>query len=122
MRFCFLFFGLAVAVGASVLQGPVPAAAAGVDHRLFGELLGDHVEDGVVDYAGIQKEEEKLDRYLKRLERIDPATLSAGEAFADYVNAYNAWTIKLILSRYPDIGSIKELGGFHDKSVECFDT
>jgi hypothetical protein len=82
-----------------------------VDNSLYAELLGKYVKGGVVDYQGFNKEEAKLDRYLDILAGVDTQTLSRNEQFAFYINAYNAWTIKLILSRYPDIKSIKELGG-----------
>lgn len=82
-----------------------------VDHSLYTSLLKRHVEDGVVDYRGFQKDEAILDRYLDILAAVEPKALSENARFAFYANAYNAWTIKLILSRYPDIGSIKELGG-----------
>jgi hypothetical protein len=86
-------------------------AAAGVDNTAYDTLLKRHVRDGVVDYRGFQDDEALLDGYLDSLARVDPRALSDDERFAFYVNAYNAWTIKLILSRYPDIRSIKDLGG-----------
>lgn len=86
------------------------AAEPAVDNRLYAELLKKYVIAGKVNYAGFKKEEAKLDRYLKVLENIDPAGLPRNEQFAFYTNAYNAWTIKLILSGYPDITSIKDLG------------
>ncbi|MDY6862734.1 MAG: DUF547 domain-containing protein [Thermodesulfobacteriota bacterium] len=46
------------------------------------------------------------------LEKTDSKKLSYNEQFAFYINAYNAWTIKLILSAYPKIKSIKDLGSF----------
>jgi hypothetical protein len=85
----------------------------GVDHSLFGELLKKYVTDGHVNYAGIQSEEAKLDQYLDLLKRVDIKSLSRNEQFAFYANAYNAWTIKLILTKYPDISSIKSLGVFN---------
>ena len=84
--------------------------AADVDHSLYASLLDRHVDKGVVDYKGLQKDEADLDRYLEMLAGVDPDALSKDARFAFYVNAYNAWTIKLILSRYPDISSIKDLG------------
>ena len=81
-----------------------------VDHSIYSELLKKYVINGKVDYAGIKSEEASLDRYLKLLEAVDSKSLSQNEQFAFYVNAYNAWTIKLILSRYPDVKSIKDLG------------
>ncbi|MEE4113871.1 MAG: DUF547 domain-containing protein [Desulfobacteraceae bacterium] len=87
------------------------AHAAQVDHALFATLLSRHVKDGVVDYQGVKADEAILDQYLDALAAVDPGPLSTDDQFAFYVNAYNAWTIKLILSRYPDIRSIKDLGG-----------
>jgi hypothetical protein len=81
-----------------------------VDHSLYGELLNKYVNDGVVDYQGFKDEEAKLDEYLTVLENTKVKELSRDEQFAFYVNAYNAWTIKLILSAYPGIESIKDLG------------
>jgi hypothetical protein len=63
-----------------------------------------------VHYQGLKKEESVLDKYLKVIEEVDSKILSRDEQFAFYVNAYNAWTIKLILSAYPGVKSIKELG------------
>jgi len=63
-----------------------------------------------VDYQGFKNEEAKLDQYLKGLENTDTKALSRNEQFAFYVNAYNAWTIKLILGGYPGVKSIKDLG------------
>jgi len=82
------------------------------DHRIFAELLTKYNHNGVVDYAGFKKEEARLDAYLDELVKIEPDSLSRNERFAFYVNAYNAWTIKLILSGYPGIESIKDLGSF----------
>jgi len=81
-----------------------------VDHSLFGELLAKYVKHGMVDYEGFKDEEAKLDQYLKVLENTDTKALSRDEQFAFYVNAYNAWTIKLILGGYPGVKSIKDLG------------
>jgi hypothetical protein len=85
-------------------------STAGADHSLYGELLDRYVKSGVVDYQGFKKEEAKLDQYLAVLENADTRALSGNERFAFYINAYNAWTIKLILGAYPGIKSIKELG------------
>jgi hypothetical protein len=86
--------------------------AAGVDNTLYASLLNRHVKDGVVDYQGFKDDEATLDRYLNTLAAVDPESLSKNEQFAFYTNAYNAWTIKLILTRYPDVSSIKDLGSF----------
>ena len=56
-----------------------------------------YVKKGFVDYRGFKNNEQKLDQYLKILEKTDPSSLTTKEQFAFYINTYNAWTIKLIL-------------------------
>ena len=85
-------------------------AQAGIDNSIYADLLAKHVKDGVVNYAGFKSDEGRLDQYLKILESIDPDELSRNEQYAFYINAYNAWTIKMILSAYPGVKSIKDLG------------
>ena len=104
-----LFISFSMITAAAGLQS-IASSETTVDNGLYGELLKKHVRDGRVDYAGFKTEEAKLDRYLKILENVDPGILSRNEKFAFYINAYNAWTIKLILSGYPGVTSIKDLG------------
>jgi hypothetical protein len=103
-------WSLIIRVAAILL--PFAAVSEGqiVDHTLFGELLAKNVKEGVVDYAGFKAEERKLDRYLYILEITNPDSLGREEQFAFYINAYNAWTIKLILTEYPGVKSIKDIG------------
>ena len=86
------------------------AAGSDVDNALYAELLSKYVRNGVVDYRGLKNEEDKLDRYLLVLEKTDSKSLPRNERFAFYINAYNAWTLKLILTGYPGVKSIKDFG------------
>ena len=104
--FSFLVFVLFLSWG----QSRYCSAANDEDQSLYAELLRKYVKNGIVNYQGFKNDEENLDQYLKVLEKTDTKTLSRNEQFAFYVNAYNAWTIKLILSGYPGIKSIKDLG------------
>ena len=88
----------------------VTIAGSTVDHSIYADLLKNYIKNGRVDYAGFKSEEAKLDTYLKILEAVDPQSLLKDEQFAFYANVYNAWTIKLILSGYPEVKSIKDLG------------
>ena len=88
----------------------VSLAGTTVDHSIYAGLLKKYVKNSRVDYAGFKAEESKLDEYLKILEAVDSKSLSEDEQFAFYANVYNAWTIKLILSGYPEVKSIKDLG------------
>lgn len=68
-----------------------------------------------VDYAGFQAERGDLDAYLAQLSAVrnkDFSRWSQEQRLAFLINAYNAFTVQLILSRYPDIASIRDLGGF----------
>ncbi len=80
------------------------------DHQLFGELLMKYVSvTGKVDYAGLSTEESKLDEYLAILEKNLPEdSWSRNQQLAYWINAYNAFTIKLILDHYP-VGSIMDI-------------
>ncbi len=82
-----------------------------VDNSLYGELLGKYVKEGVVDYRGLKSEEGKLDQYLDLLNQTNPDELARNEQLALYINAYNAYTLKLILKNYP-VDSIKDIGGW----------
>jgi len=87
-------------------------AAPPIDNQIYASLLTQHVRDNRVDYDGFKKDESMLDEYLDILSQTDAATLSGNDLFAFYINVYNAFTIKLVLTKYPGINSIKEIGGF----------
>ena len=67
-----------------LLAMPVMAADPGT--ALYGNLLARHVRDGRVDYAGLKAAEGGLDAALDALARVDPASLSAKDQFAYYIN------------------------------------
>jgi len=69
------------------------AAETLVDNRIYAQLLGRYVQNGVVDYAGLKGQEAQLDRYLDHLAEIDTGQLSDKERFAFYVNAYYDWSL-----------------------------
>lgn len=73
------------------------------DHSSFDALLQKHVNSsGKVDYQGFKSDSKELDAYLKDLNENSPSSdWSKYEKLAYYINAYNAYTIKLVLSKYP---------------------
>jgi len=91
------------------LAGPV---SAGVNNSIYARLLTQYVKGSRVSYDGLKKDEALLDRYLLVLSAANPDPLPRNQQLAFYINAYNAFTLKLILTRYPDINSIKEIGSF----------
>ena len=81
------------------------------DHTDFGSLVADYVDsDGFVDYAGVAGDEGRLDAYLGRLAKAKPDDLGRDERLAFLINAYNAYTLKLILDHQP-IDSIRDIPG-----------
>lgn len=93
-------------LGSVLLIHAVPAA---VDHDLLTEILAAHVRDGLVDYVALQSDE-RLDRYLAQLDSTRPESLaSEAERLAYWINAYNAYTLKLVAEHYP-VKSIHDIG------------
>lgn len=86
---------------------------AGISHDAFDKLLKKNVdENGMVDYISFGKDSVALNSYLKLLSENPPEekTWTENEQKAFWINAYNAFTIQLILRNYP-VKSIKEIGG-----------
>lgn len=79
-------------------------------HELWNELLGKYVSaSGKVNYKGFKADKAKLESYLKLLSENAPAAdWSKNEKMAFWINAYNAFTIKLIVDKYP-LKSIRDL-------------
>ncbi len=105
-----------------LLLGPATALAAfDHGHAAWDRLLAEHVSwvrGGVasrVDYAGLQRDREALQAYLGELSAVSPEQFqgwSRDQRLAFLINAYNAFTVELILTEYPEIDSIKDLGGW----------
>ncbi|MEL6122275.1 MAG: DUF547 domain-containing protein [Bacteroidota bacterium] len=82
------------------------------DHSAWDQLLQQYVSSaGLVDYSGLKKKESQLDAYLESLSGEAPKLTDLSNAAKAYwINAYNAYTIKLILKNYP-VSSITDLHG-----------
>ncbi len=79
-------------------------------HQLWNTLLEKHVSpDGAVHYAGFKKDQKRFTSYLNMLEQnIPDQTATKNDQLAYWMNAYNAFTVKLILDHYP-LKSIKDI-------------
>jgi Protein of unknown function, DUF547 len=67
-----------------------------------------------VRYADLQGQRPALKRYLDTLSAVtesEYARWSEAERLAFLINAYNAFTVELILTEYPNVQSINDLGG-----------
>ena len=97
------------------------SAQAGFDHThaAWGTLLKKHVRlisggnASQVDYRGFAADRGLLAGYLTALSAVTPyeyAAWSKAQQFAFLANAYNAFTVEKILTRYPNLGSIRDFG------------
>lgn len=111
----------ATAVLAALRVGAAQAQQAGFDHShaAWTALLRKHVrlvrggQATQVAYAGFAADRGALKAYLDSLSAVTPAAFagwSKPERQAFLINAYNAFTVELILTKYPDLKSIKDLG------------
>lgn len=81
-------------------------------HQIWDQLVKAHVKpNGMVDYKGFIKDKAKLEQYTKLLSENAPdrKTWSKNQQLAYWINAYNAFTVKLIVDNYPT-KSIRDLG------------
>lgn len=79
-------------------------------HKLWDTLLQTHVSpEGMVDYKGLIKDSTAFRNYLEVLSSHPPAEdWTKEEKLAYWINAYNAFTIQLIVDHYP-VESIQDL-------------
>lgn len=81
-----------------------------VTHDAWEKLLSKYVNtEGKVNYKGLKSEQSALNAYLKLLSDNPPkSNWSRNDQMAYWINAYNAFTIQLILDHYP-VTSITQL-------------
>ena len=105
---------LAVAISLSSV-----AAYADFNHQSWDSLLGKNVtmtkggKASVVNYAGMKADKSKLTSYLKAAGKVSKSEFngwSKNEQLAFLINVYNAGTVDLVLTKYPIIKSIKDIG------------
>ena len=99
--------------------GMSSAMAGEFDHSAWDHLLKQHVivlqkgQASQVDYDGFAQDHTQLKAYLDRLSAVSRDSFDQcpkDEQLAFLINAYNAWTVELILTAWPDVESIKDLG------------
>jgi hypothetical protein len=95
--------------------------AAGFDHSVWDGLLKKHVttlragQSTQVDYSGMSADRSQLNTYLTKLSAVTRADFDQWDKptqLAYLINAYNAFTVELVLTAYPKLESIKDLGSF----------
>lgn len=79
-------------------------------HSDFTDFLQKYVTDkGAVNYKQIKANDTELNAYLNQFIAVSPKeSWTKNETLAYWINAYNAFTIKLIIDNYP-VESIKDI-------------
>lgn len=88
-------------------------------HKGWSKVLGQYLVRGSFNYRDLKKTPDAggsrdFQDYLRQLEAVTQKeydTFSKVEQMAFLINAYNAFTVKLILDHYP-VESIRDIGGF----------
>lgn len=110
MTLLFLLSGLGLSL---------PSQALDQQYMLWDSLTKKHVHwlpDNVqsrVDYNGFKNDHTQLTQVLNEMSTVSQAEFdqfTQAQQMAFMINAYNAYTIELILSKYPNLKSIKDLG------------
>jgi hypothetical protein len=104
---------LRYALGPAPVSSAEPYASApgdaSFDHSRFDALLRTHVDaDGFVDYAALKDAQGELDAYVGSLDAAPFEELGRDEKLALLINAYNAFTLRLILDHWP-LASIRDI-------------
>ena len=114
---------LAASAAGAACAASLPALAQGIafdhSHAAWSQLLKKHVvllgagKASQVRYAGMAADRAALKDCLAQLSAVTPAAFEAfskPQQMAFLINAYNAFTVELILTRYPKLDSIRDLG------------
>lgn len=121
MTHAFLFRAIAAVFALFALLAPGAAGAQGFDHshKAWDALLKKHVvvlqggRASQVRYAGFAADRAALRAYLDSVSQATEAQFGAwpkAERMAFLINAYNAFTVEKVLTRYPDLRSIRDFG------------
>lgn len=97
------------------------SAAMAFDHSYadYSALLARHVRwtaqghASAVDYAGLKSEQHQLASVQGKLSSIGQREFDGwahAQQMAFLINVYNFFTLQLVLTKYPDLASIKDLG------------
>lgn len=110
---------LTLMCSAALTLGAAAHAQFDHQHKAWNGLLKRHVVliDGGnasrVRYTGMAKDRKTLKAYLASLSKVSEAQFkdwSKEQQLAFLINAYNGHMAELILTRYPDINSVWDLG------------
>lgn len=106
-----VFFATLLLFSFSCRVGDYQSSSRPVSHSIWDSLLHQNVtENGQVNYRGIIADSSRFKAYLNLLSTNHPneKNWSREEQMAYWINAYNAYTVKMIVDHYPVL-SIKDI-------------
>ena len=109
IKLIFLSFFISILTSCGVKE--IKSNSTPISHDIWNKLLQKHVNaQGKVNYKGLIEDSTDFNKYLTLLKSNHPneKNWTKNERLAYWINAYNAFTIKLILDHYP-VKSIKDI-------------
>jgi hypothetical protein len=113
---------ISIALSAALIRAnPVFAQTFDHNYTAWEALLKKHVKwlpdnkQSRANYKGFAADRAELGKVLESLSAVSQAQFNAWskeQQMAFLINAYNAFTVEVILTKYPDLKSIKDLGLF----------
>jgi Protein of unknown function, DUF547 len=82
------------------------------EHGQWTKLLEATTRGAAVNYKQLERRSGELDAYLKVLQAVEPKAFgqwSREQRYAFWINAYNAYTLRLVVDHYP-LKSIRDIG------------
>lgn len=102
----------AFALGCVIIASQATAGEFDQTHALFTGVLTNYVKDARVNYAALKAHPQDLNRYLDQVAALSKAEFkkwNEPQQIAFLSNAYNAYTLRLIIDHHP-LKSIKDIG------------
>lgn len=120
---CLLLISMGCAPKAKLLDAPIAQniqqgikqGTQSFDHRSYDQLLQKHIHVDPktkltrVDYKGLKQDRAVLDAYLQSLAKADLKQYGRDALMALLINAYNAYTLSLIVAHEGQIKSIRDI-------------
>ena len=94
----------------SAMERALTSGTATFDHSVWGGLLHEGTEGGLVDYKIMQSHRQELNAYVESIAQVQLDRLERNELKALLINAYNAFTVVAILNN-SGVASIRDIDG-----------
>lgn len=111
MKLLLLMLSVLLSLSSKPQTAPHGKGSTPPSHQAWDQLLKKWVDaEGMINYKGFVQDKAKLQQYLNTLSNTPPDrnAWSEAEQLAYWINAYNAFTVKLIVDNYP-LRSIEDL-------------